>query len=156
MDKLEVRQAVAAGLDRDAVVSNFQAGRGEVAKEFMPPSLEGADDVQQYTYDPAKAKSLLQKAGVTIPLEIDFWYPTDVTRPYMPDPKRNFEAFAASLNKSGFKVKAQRAEPRLPGCGAGRQGRGPAPARVDRRLRRCRQLHRGLLPAADRPVRVHE
>jgi peptide/nickel transport system substrate-binding protein len=104
-DKLEVRQAVAAGLDRQSVVDSFYAGRGEVAKEFMPPSLEGyADDVTEYTYDPAKAKSLLQKAGVTIPLKVDFWYPTDISRPYMPDPKRNFEAFAASLNKSGFKV----------------------------------------------------
>jgi peptide/nickel transport system substrate-binding protein len=104
-DKLEVRQAVAAGLDREAVVKNFYAGRGEVAKEFMPPSLFGyADDVETYTYDPAKAKSLLQKAGVQTPLKVDFWYPTDVSRPYMPDPKRNFEAFAASLNKSGFKV----------------------------------------------------
>jgi peptide/nickel transport system substrate-binding protein len=104
-DKLEVRQAVAAGLDRESVVNNFYAGRGEVAKEFMPPSLFGyADDVQTYTYDPAKAKSLLQKAGVSIPLKVDFWYPTDISRPYMPDPKRNFEAFAASLNKSGFKV----------------------------------------------------
>jgi peptide/nickel transport system substrate-binding protein len=104
-DKLEVRQAVAAGLDREAVVKNFYAGRGELAKEFMPPSLFGyADDVKTYTYDPAKAKSLLQKAGVQTPLKVDFWYPTDVSRPYMPDPKRNFEAFAASLNKSGFKV----------------------------------------------------
>jgi peptide/nickel transport system substrate-binding protein len=104
-DQLPVRQAVAAGLDRQAVVDNFYAGRGEVANEFMPPSLFGyADDVQTYTYDPAKAKSLLQKAGVTVPLKVDFWYPTDVSRPYMPDPKRNFEAFAASLNKSGFKV----------------------------------------------------
>ena len=104
-DQIEVRQAVAAGLDRQAVVDNFYAGRGEVATQFMPPSLFGyADDVQTYTYDPAKAKSLLQKAGVSMPLKVDFWYPTDVSRPYMPDPKRNFEAFAASLNKSGFKV----------------------------------------------------
>jgi peptide/nickel transport system substrate-binding protein len=104
-DQIEVRQAVAAGLDRESVVTNFYAGRGEVAKEFMPSSLFGyADDVQTYTYDPAKAKSLLQKAGVSMPLKVDFWYPTDISRPYMPDPKRNFEAFAASLNKSGFKV----------------------------------------------------
>ena len=32
-------------------------------------------------------------------MQIDFWYPTDVSRPYMPDPKRNFEAFAASLEQ---------------------------------------------------------
>ena len=105
MDKLEVRQAVAYGLDREAVVNNFYGGRGVVAKEMMPPEVMGyADDVTEYKYDPEKAKSLLQKAGLTLPVPIDFWYPTDVSRPYMPDPKRNFEAFAASLNKSGFKV----------------------------------------------------
>jgi peptide/nickel transport system substrate-binding protein len=105
MEKLEVRQAIAHGLDRQAVIDNFYGGRGEVATQFMPPSLEGyADDVTEYPFDPAKAKQLLQQAGVQTPLEIDFWYPTDVSRPYMPDPKRNFEALAASLNKSGFKV----------------------------------------------------
>jgi peptide/nickel transport system substrate-binding protein len=104
-DQLEVRQAVAHGLDRQAVVDNFYGGRGVVATQFMPPSLPGyAEDVTEYPYDPAKAKSLLQKAGLTLPVEVEFWYPTDVSRPYMPDPKRNFEAFAASLNKSGFKV----------------------------------------------------
>jgi peptide/nickel transport system substrate-binding protein len=105
MDKLEVRQAVAHGLDRQSVVDNFYGGRGEVAKEFMPPSLEGyADDVMEYEYDPEKSKQLLQQAGLSLPVKVDFWYPTDVSRPYMPDPKRNFEAFAASLNKSGFQV----------------------------------------------------
>ncbi|MBA3246079.1 MAG: ABC transporter substrate-binding protein [Actinobacteria bacterium] len=105
-DKLEVRQAVAHGLDRQAVVDNFYGGLGQVAKEFMPPTLSGyaEDGVREYEYDPAKAKQLLQKAGVKLPLRVEFWYPTDVSRPYMPDPKRNFEAFAASLNESGFKV----------------------------------------------------
>jgi peptide/nickel transport system substrate-binding protein len=104
-DDPKVRQAIAYGLDRQGVVDSFYGGRGEVAKEFMPPSLFGyADDVQEYTYDPEKAKQILQDAGYTLPVKIDFWYPTDVTRPYMPDPKRNFEAFSASLQKSGFKV----------------------------------------------------
>ncbi len=105
LDNPKVRQAIAYGLDRQAVVDSFYAGRGVVAKEFMPPEVVGyADDVTEYTYDPAKAKALLQEAGVQTPLKLDFWYPTDVSRPYMPDPKKNFEAFAASLNKSGFKV----------------------------------------------------
>jgi peptide/nickel transport system substrate-binding protein len=104
-DKLLVRQAVAHGLDRPGVVRNFYAGRGVVAHEFMPPSLLGyAKNVKKYDYNPEKAKALLRQAGVEMPLKVDFWYPTGVSRPYMPDPQRNFQAFAASLNKSGFEV----------------------------------------------------
>jgi peptide/nickel transport system substrate-binding protein len=104
-DNPKVREAIAYGLDRQAVVDNFYAGRGVVAKEFMPPEVVGySDNVKEYTYDPDKAKQILQSAGLTLPVKLDFWFPTDVSRPYMPDPKRNFEAFAASLNKSGFKV----------------------------------------------------
>jgi peptide/nickel transport system substrate-binding protein len=105
LDDPKVRQAIAYGLDRQGVVDSFYGGRAEVANEFMPPSVEGyADDVPTYEYDPEKAKSLLQEAGLTPPVKIDFWYPTDVSRPYMPDPKRNFEALAASLEKAGFQV----------------------------------------------------
>jgi peptide/nickel transport system substrate-binding protein len=105
MDKIEVRQAIAHGLNREEVVESFYSGRGQVAKEFMPPEVTGyADDVTEYPYDPEKSKELLQAAGLTLPVEVTFWYPTDVSRPYMPDPQRNFEAFAASLNEAGFKV----------------------------------------------------
>jgi peptide/nickel transport system substrate-binding protein len=105
LDKLEVRQAIAHGLNRQEVVDSFYGGRGEVAKEFMPPEVVGyADDVTEYEYDPEKSKELLQKAGLTLPVKLEFWYPSDVSRPYMPDPKRNFEAFAASLKKAGFQI----------------------------------------------------
>jgi peptide/nickel transport system substrate-binding protein len=104
-DNILVRQAVAYGLDRAGVVNSFYAGRGEVANEFMPPQVTGySKSVKKYPYNPEKAKQLLQQAGLTLPVEVEFWYPTDVSRPYMPDPARNFQAFAASLNKSGFKV----------------------------------------------------
>jgi peptide/nickel transport system substrate-binding protein len=100
-----VRQAVAHGLDRAGVVRAFYAGRGEVAHEFMPPEVLGyTKNVKKYAYNPNRAKQLLQQAGLTLPVEVEFWYPTDVSRPYMPDPAKNFQAFAASLNKSGFKV----------------------------------------------------
>jgi peptide/nickel transport system substrate-binding protein len=104
-DNLLVRQAVAHGLDRAGVVNSFYAGRGEVAHEFMPPQVVGySKSVKKYPYNPERSKQLLQQAGLTLPVEVEFWYPTDVSRPYMPDPARNFQAFAASLNKSGFKV----------------------------------------------------
>ena len=80
LDDPKVRQAIAYGLDRQGVVDSFYGGRGEVAKEFMPPSLFGyADDVPEYTFDPEKSKQLLQEAGLTPPVKIDFWYPTDVS-----------------------------------------------------------------------------
>jgi peptide/nickel transport system substrate-binding protein len=105
LDNIKVRQAIAHGLNRQEVVDNFYGGRGEVAKEFMPPEVVGyADDVTEYDFDPAKSKQLLQEAGLTLPVPITFWYPSDVSRPYMPDPKRNFEAFRASLEQAGFKV----------------------------------------------------
>jgi peptide/nickel transport system substrate-binding protein len=105
LDNIKVRQAIAHGLNRQEVVDEFYAGRGEVAKEFMPPEVVGyADDVTEYEYDPEKSKQLLQEAGLTLPVPIEFWYPSDVSRPYMPDPKRNFEAFAEHLNNAGFRV----------------------------------------------------
>jgi peptide/nickel transport system substrate-binding protein len=105
MNNLKVRQAIAHGLDRQAVVDSFYGGRGVVAEQMMPPEVEGyADSVETYEYDPERAQQLLREAGLTPPVEIEFWYPSDVSRPYMPNPKNNFEAFAASLNKSGFRV----------------------------------------------------
>jgi peptide/nickel transport system substrate-binding protein len=105
MDDIRVRQAVAHGLDRQAVVDNFYGGRAVVAHQFMPPEVVGyADDVKRYEFDPERSKQLLRQAGLQLPVRIDFWYPSDVSRPYMPDPKRNFEGFRRSLEQSGFEV----------------------------------------------------
>jgi peptide/nickel transport system substrate-binding protein len=105
MDNRLVREAVAHAINKEEVVNSFYGGRGIVAKEFMPKEIFGyADDVPTYDYDPAKSRQLLQQAGLTLPVPIEFYYPTDVSRDYMPDPKRNFEAFAADLNEAGFRV----------------------------------------------------
>ena len=110
MNDIKVRQAVAYGLDRASVVNSFYSGRGQVANEFEPPQLFGwSNKVTKYPFNPDKAKQLLNSSSCHVPCKVDFWYPTGVSRPYMPDPKRNFEAFAASLQRSGFNVVAHNA-----------------------------------------------
>jgi peptide/nickel transport system substrate-binding protein len=110
MNDLKVRQAVAYGLDRKSVVGSFYGGRGQVAREFQPPQLFGwTNKVKQYPFDPNKAKTLLNSSSCHVPCKVDFWYPTAISRPYMPDPKRNFEAFSASLERAGFNVVAHNA-----------------------------------------------
>jgi peptide/nickel transport system substrate-binding protein len=105
MDQLEVRQAISHAINKEEIVNSFYGGRGVVATQFMPKEIAGyADDVPIYEYDPERSRQLLQQAGLTLPVEIEFWYPTDISRDYMPDPKRNFEAMAADLNAAGFRV----------------------------------------------------
>jgi len=105
MDKLLVRQAVAHGLDRRTVAKSLYSGRGQLADQFLPPVFVGhAKGVRRYAFDPARSRALLRRAGLKLPVKIDFWFPTDVSRPYMPDPKRNFALFAASLERAGFEV----------------------------------------------------
>ena len=106
-----VRQALAYGVDRKTVATSFYAGQGTPANQFLPPALFGfaKKGVPDYSYNPTKSKQLLQQAGLSLPVKIDFWYPTNVSRPYMPDPARNFQAFSASLNDAGFNVVAHSA-----------------------------------------------
>ena len=107
MTDIRVRRAVAYGLNRQLVVRSFYAGRAQVAHQFMPPSLPGYEpNVTKYAFNPTRARQLLREAGCGPPCKISFWYPTGVSRPYMPDPKANFEAFKASIEQSGLEVEA--------------------------------------------------
>jgi peptide/nickel transport system substrate-binding protein len=101
---LRVRQAIAYAVNRQQLVTSKLPEGAQVATQFMPDTVSGyADDVQKYDYDLAKAKSLLQEAGAT-GLTLKFYYPTEVTRPYMPDPKGIYTAIEADLKAAGFKI----------------------------------------------------
>jgi peptide/nickel transport system substrate-binding protein len=106
MNDLKVRQAVAYGLNRGGLIKSAAYPPGAVvAKEFQPPQLFGwSSKVKTYSYNPSKARQLLNSSSCHVPCKVDFWYPSAVSRPYMPDPKRNFEVFQASLEASGFNV----------------------------------------------------
>jgi peptide/nickel transport system substrate-binding protein len=106
MNNILVRRAVAHGLDRAGVVRSFYAGRAVVAHQFMPPAIAGYNPkVTKYPFNPERSKQLLRQAGLTLPVKIDFYWPTQVSRPYMPSPNLNFAAFQASLERSGFEVR---------------------------------------------------
>ena len=56
-DDPKVREAIAYGLDRQAVVDNFYSGRGSVATQFMPPEVVGyADDVPDVLVRPGEGE----------------------------------------------------------------------------------------------------
>lgn len=104
--KPEVRQAIAHAINRQAIVSSKYPEGSTVAVNFHPPTLEGYNDaVTKYDYDVNKAKALLAQAGASN-LTLRFHYPTEVTRPYMPEPKDIHELIKADLEAAGIKVEA--------------------------------------------------
>lgn len=111
MDSLLVRQAVAHGLDRQGLADSFQPrGSATVALQFQPPQVFGyAADAPQYGFQPAESRRLLRLAGKTLPVPVELWYPSDVSRSYLPNPSAAFAILAAGLERSGFKVIARTA-----------------------------------------------
>lgn len=104
-DKKEVRQAFNMAIDKAAIIKDVYQGSGQAAKNLIPPTIWSYNDaVKDYAYDPAKAKELLEKAGVKTPLEIDLWY-MPVQRPYNPNAKRIAEMMQADLAKLGINAK---------------------------------------------------
>ena len=96
---------MAHAIDKQAIADAFYGGVGEPAKEFMIPTMWGYNDaVEDYPFDPEESMRLLGEAGCGPPCPIDFWYPTEVTRSYMPDPKANFDAMVTMLEEAGFEV----------------------------------------------------
>lgn len=101
---LRVRQAIAYALNRQQLVQTKGPGGTKVADQFMPDTVLGyAPDVQKYDYNPEKAKQLLKEAGAEN-LTLNFYYPTDVSRPYMPNPQEIFTVLANDLGAVGIKV----------------------------------------------------
>ncbi len=101
-DNLKIRQAVSYAINRKAIVDAFFGETGVVLSNWTPPGTIFANELAVPNYDPEKAKALIAESGVT-DLSFDFWYPSDVSRPYMPDPKGEAEAILRDLEAVGFK-----------------------------------------------------
>ncbi|MFV2118227.1 ABC transporter substrate-binding protein [Streptomyces sp. Act-28] len=104
LKKPEVRQAIAHAVDRENLVKTQLPEGGKVATQFMPETVAGwSDKVKTYPHDTNRAKQLLAAAGES-GLKVQFCYPTEVTRPYMPAPQDMFELMKSDLEKAGITV----------------------------------------------------
>jgi peptide/nickel transport system substrate-binding protein len=100
-----VRMAIAEAVNKQSYVDAFYSGLGKVPTGFMPPATTGFKAETLPTYDATKAKADLQAAGLTAAqLNIVLEYPSNVVRPYMPDPKGIAQAIAQDLQAIGFTV----------------------------------------------------
>lgn len=104
LDNPKIRQAIAHAINKENLVrTNYPEG-AEVATQFQPPELFGwSDAVPTYDYDVERAKALVAESGVANPT-LEFWYPTDVSRPYMPNAQANWELIKTDLEAAGFTI----------------------------------------------------
>lgn len=100
----KVREALSYAIDKDALISQVLPEGTEKATQFMPDTVNGWNaDVTTYEYDPEQARALLAEAGYdeANPLTLDFNYPVNVSRPYMPDPEQIFTVLSSQLSEVG-------------------------------------------------------
>jgi len=104
LTKKKVRQAINMAIDKEAIVRDIYMGTASVAKNGMPPFMLGYnDEIEDYPYDPEKAKELLAEAGYPDGFEVTL-HVMPVSRPYMFDPPKIGEAIQSYLAAVGIKV----------------------------------------------------
>jgi ABC-type transport system substrate-binding protein len=83
---LQVRQAIAMGIDRQRIVDNFYPEGSVVPTHFTPCSIpNGCVGDPWYDFDPEAARDLLAEAGFPDGFETAIYY-RDVFRGYLPEP----------------------------------------------------------------------
>ena len=99
-DDKRVRQALNYAMNKESIIKAVFQGAGNAAKNPLPPTLWGYnEEIQDYPYDPAKAKALLAEAGVTN-LSTNIWA-MPVKRPYNPNARRMAELIQADWANVG-------------------------------------------------------
>ena len=106
-DNERVRQAFAMGIDRQRIVDNFYPPGSSVAKQFMPPSIFGFSEGQDwYEYNPEEARKILEEEGVVAadkPFKTTITY-RDVVRGYLPNPGIVAQDLQAQLKDLGVEA----------------------------------------------------
>jgi len=104
LTKKEVRKAINMAIDKESIVNDIYMGTATVAKNGLPPVVMGYnDEIEDYPYDPERAKELLAEAGYPDGFEVTL-HVMPVSRPYMFDPPKIGEAIQSYLAAVGIEV----------------------------------------------------
>ena len=69
-----VRRAMNHAIDKQAIIDGFFEGRAEPAKNPIPPVFAAYnDDIEEYEYNPDRARELLEEAGLPDGFEMELW-----------------------------------------------------------------------------------
>ena len=77
VDNVAVRKAIAQIIDRDAIADTIYKGTAKPLYSTVPAAFPGAKESFKDAFgdpDPAKAKAILEEAGVSTPVTLDGWY----------------------------------------------------------------------------------
>jgi len=100
----KVRQAIAYSLDRQSIIENLLQGQGEIIDgPYTSINPYKNDDLENYTYDPEKAKQLLEEANWDFDRTLNLTVPTgDKIR------EESANIIAENLKAIGLKVEIEK------------------------------------------------
>ncbi|MEM7222866.1 MAG: ABC transporter substrate-binding protein [Pseudomonadota bacterium] len=102
-DDKKVRQALNMAIDKQAIIDVVFQGAGKAATNPIPPTIWSYnEEIEDYPYDPEKAKEMLKEAGVE-GLKTNIWA-MPVQRPYNPNARRMAELIQADWAKIGVEA----------------------------------------------------
>ena len=105
LDDVRVRRAIAAAIDRKAVIEGAADGYGvPIGSHYVPGALGYVDTNGINPFNLEKAKALMAEAGVKLPLELSLKLPPP---PYA---RQGGEVIAAQLAKIGIVAKIENVE----------------------------------------------
>ena len=105
LSDIRVRRAIAAAIDRKAVIAGAADGYGvPIGSYYVPTAFGYVDTTGVNPFDLEKAKALMAEAGVKTPLMLT------MTLPPAPYARQGGELIAAQLAKIGIQLKLQNVE----------------------------------------------
>lgn len=101
-DDPTVRQALSYAINRKAIIEAIYYGNAEQAESILPPtSWAFSEAPTEYSYDPEKARELLDQAGIKDGFKMTIWA-MPVQRVYNPNARKMAELMQSDLAQVGI------------------------------------------------------